>query len=40
MAIPGSPLDPRSKGCNKLLREGAILVEHAGDVIDVIKTVF
>jgi len=40
MAIPGSPLDPRSKGCNKLLREGAILVEHAGDVIDVIKNRF
>ena len=40
MAIPGSQLDPRSKGCNKLLREGAILVEHAGDVIDVIKNRF
>lgn len=40
MAIPGSPLDPRSKGCNKLLREGAILVEHAEDILDVIKNRF
>lgn len=40
MAIPGSPLDPRSKGCNKLLREGAILVEHVEDILDVIKNCF
>lgn len=40
MAIPGSPLDPRSKGCNKLLRDGATLVEQASDVIDIIKTRF
>ena len=33
-AVPGSPLDPRSKGCNKLLREGAVLVESARDVLD------
>lgn len=40
MAIPGSPLDPRSKGCNRLLRDGAVLVEHADDIIDVIKNRF
>ena len=33
-AVPGSPADPRAKGCNKLLREGATLVESAADVID------
>ena len=34
MAAPGSPLDPRNDGSNKLLREGAILVRHAGDVLE------
>ncbi len=34
LAVPGSPLDPRAKGCNKLLREGAVLVESARDVVD------
>lgn len=33
MAVPGSPLDPRCRGTNNLLREGAILVETAGDVL-------
>jgi DNA processing protein len=33
MAVPGSPLDPRSRGSNKLLREGAALIEEAADVI-------
>jgi DNA processing protein len=32
-AVPGSPLDPRSKGCNDLLRQGANLCESAEDVI-------
>ena len=26
MAVPGSPLDPRSEGCNNLIRDGAVLV--------------
>jgi DNA processing protein len=34
MAAPGSPLDPRNEGSNRLLREGAILVRHAGDVLE------
>ncbi|WP_448952240.1 DNA-processing protein DprA [Labrys neptuniae] len=34
MAAPGSPLDPRNEGSNKLLREGAILIRHAGDVLE------
>ncbi|MGQ3040608.1 MAG: DNA-processing protein DprA [Brevundimonas sp.] len=31
-AVPGSPLDPRSKGPNELLRQGAILCEGIEDV--------
>jgi DNA processing protein len=33
-AVPGSPLDPRARGTNDLLREGAILTETAEDVMD------
>ena len=33
-AVPGSPLDPRARGCNGLIRQGATLVESAADVID------
>jgi len=36
MAIPGSPLDPRSRGCNQLIREGAILVQNAAEVAEII----
>jgi DNA processing protein len=32
-AVPGSPLDPRCRGCNDLLRNGATLTENAGDVL-------
>lgn len=32
-AVPGSPLDPRARGCNDLLRQGAVLVESADDVM-------
>lgn len=35
-AIPGSPLDPRSAGTNRLLKDGAILVTEAADVSDAI----
>jgi DNA processing protein len=31
-AVPGSPLDPRSKGPNELLRQGAVLCEGLEDV--------
>ncbi len=34
MAIPGSPLDPRSRGCNQLIRDGAILVQSAADIAE------
>ena len=37
MAVPGSPLDPRAQGCNQLIRDGATLVQHARDVIEVLR---
>jgi DNA processing protein len=37
MAVPGSPLDPRARGCNQLIREGAILVQNAEDVLEAIR---
>lgn len=33
MAAPGSPLDPRAHGSNALIKQGAALIENAGDVI-------
>lgn len=32
-AVPGSPMDPRCKGTNALIRDGAILTESAEDVL-------
>ncbi len=37
MAVPGSPLDPRARGSNGLLKQGAILVETAEDVAEALK---
>ena len=34
MAAPGNPLDPRAKGCNHLIKQGAALIETAEDVLD------
>lgn len=36
-AVPGSPLDPRAKGANRLIRDGATLTETADDVIAVLR---
>jgi len=36
MAIPGSPLDSRSAGCNQLIRDGAVLVQSPDDVIELV----
>jgi len=33
MAAPGSPLDPRARGSNALIKQGATLIEDAADVI-------
>lgn len=37
MAIPGSPLDSRSLGCNQLIRDGAVLVQTPQDVIELLQ---
>ena len=37
MAAPGSPLDPRTKGCNRLIQNGAALIEGTDDIIDVLN---
>jgi DNA processing protein len=36
-AIPGSPLDPRAAGTNRLLKDGAILTTSADDVLSVLE---
>jgi DNA processing protein len=33
LAVPGSPLDPRAKGTNDLIRQGAAICEGAEDVL-------
>ena len=38
-AVPGSPLDPRCRGSNYLLRQGAILVQSAADILETIPTI-
>ena len=37
MAVPGSPIDGRSAGCNILIREGATLVRSIDDILEVIQ---
>ncbi len=37
LAVPGFPLEPRSKGPNALIKDGATLVESAQDVMDVLN---
>lgn len=37
-AVPGSPVDPRARGCNGLLKDGANMVETAQDVLQVLAT--
>jgi DNA processing protein len=38
-AVPGSPLDPRNEGTNGLIKQGAIPVTEAADVIAVIEPI-
>ena len=38
-AVPGSPLDPRCRGTNNLLREGATLTESAEDVTRALRSI-
>jgi DNA processing protein len=37
MAIPGSPLDPRARGCNQLIRKGATLVQDATEIAELLR---
>lgn len=37
MAVPGSPLEPRAHGPNRLIRDGAILVQSVEDVLEVLE---
>jgi len=37
MAVPGFPLDPRCQGTNKLIREGAVLIEGVDDIIHTVE---
>ncbi len=37
MAVPGSPLDSRSRGCNELIRDGAVLVQSADDIAELLE---
>ncbi|HKY93828.1 MAG TPA: DNA-processing protein DprA [Kiloniellales bacterium] len=34
LAVPGSPLDPRAQGCNRLIRDGARLVQSLDDILE------
>jgi DNA processing protein len=36
MAIPGSPLEPRSAGANELIRDGAVLVQDPAQVVELL----
>jgi DNA processing protein len=38
-AVPGSPLDPRAEGTNGLLKQGAILVTEAADVLTALEPI-
>ncbi len=38
-AVPGSPLDPRARGGNRLIRDGATLTESAEDVLAVLRPI-
>lgn len=38
-AVPGSPLDPRAEGANRLLRDGAGLVRNGADVLEVLTPI-
>ena len=39
LAIPGSPLDPRAKGCNQLIKNGAYVVEESADILQIVAQV-
>lgn len=38
MAVPGHPMDARASGCNALIRDGALLVRNAHDVMTALQS--
>lgn len=40
LAVPGAPTDPRAEGCNRLIQQGAQLVQNARDVLDALAGPF
>ncbi|MEX0299282.1 MAG: DNA-processing protein DprA, partial [Kordiimonas sp.] len=38
VAVPGSPLDPRAQGTNRLIKDGAILTQSARDILDELQS--
>jgi DNA processing protein len=38
-AVPGSPLDPRARGANNLIRNGATLVQGVDDILEVLRPI-
>ena len=39
LAVPGSPLDPRAEGCNRLIKEGAQILTSLEDVLEALRMV-
>ena len=37
MAVPGSPLDPRAKGANRLIQQGAAMINSSEDVLNILS---
>jgi len=37
LAIPGSPMDPRSAGANGLIKQGAALVQSVDDILEILQ---
>ncbi len=40
LAVPGSPLDPRTQGTNALIRQGATLVTSSDDILEAIAVAY
>jgi len=38
-AVPGSPLDPRARGANSLIRNGVTLVQGVDDILEVLRPI-
>ena len=38
LAVPGSPFDPRAAGPNALIRDGAVLIRGADDVLEALRS--